>query len=75
MPCQHCDLSKDEHGMFTDHKYEEAHEDHDEEFEEAFSMERYKILSRAGLKTFPLPFTLWLTDKQKCLDEIIELFE
>ncbi|MCK5600931.1 hypothetical protein KAR91_03620 [Candidatus Pacearchaeota archaeon] len=38
MPCQHCDLSKDEHGMFTDHKYEEAHEDHDEEFEEAFSI-------------------------------------
>jgi len=40
------------------------------EFEDAFSLERYKMLQRAGLTTFPLPYTYWVSDKENCLAEI-----
>jgi hypothetical protein len=38
MPCKHCEKDEEEHGMFTDHKYEEAHDDYDDDFEEAVSI-------------------------------------
>ncbi|RLD73502.1 MAG: hypothetical protein DRJ10_17760 [Bacteroidetes bacterium] len=39
-------------------------------FEESFSLERYKMLQRAGLTCFPLPYTYWVSDKESCLSEI-----
>lgn len=44
------------------------------EFMEAFSLERYKMLQRAGLKTVPLAYTYWMTDKEKCINELMDLF-
>lgn len=41
------------------------------EFEDALRIEDYKILKRAGLSTFPLPYPYWYFDKQKCLEEIL----
>ncbi|MBN2662090.1 MAG: AAA family ATPase [Bacteroidales bacterium] len=40
------------------------------QFEAAFTVERYKMLHRAGLDTFPLPYTYWVSDKEACLKEI-----
>jgi len=40
------------------------------EFEEAFPLERYKMLNRAGIHTFPLPYTYWVSDRMKCLEDI-----
>lgn len=39
-----------------------------------FSLERYQILNRAGLKIIPLPFTLWREYHQDCLDVILGEF-
>lgn len=39
-------------------------------FEAAFSLERYKILARAGLKIFALPYTYWKINKEKCLTAV-----
>lgn len=33
----------------------------------AFPIEGYKMLSRIGVKTFPLPYSLWCLDKERCL--------
>lgn len=33
----------------------------------AFPIERYKMLSRIGVKTFTLPYSLWCLDKERCL--------
>lgn len=41
------------------------------EFEGAFTLERYKMLQRAGLKTIPLAYSHWITNKEICLEEII----
>jgi len=43
------------------------------QFENAFTVERYKMLHRAGLDTFPLPYTYWKIDKVACLKEIEEI--
>ncbi|MCP4161350.1 MAG: hypothetical protein GY760_14855 [Deltaproteobacteria bacterium] len=43
------------------------------EFENAFSLDRYKMLKRAGLRTFPLPYVNWVLDRDRCLDEIKNL--
>ncbi len=40
------------------------------QFSEAFTTERYKMLNRAGLDTFPLPFSYWSSNKHQCLKEI-----
>ena len=37
---------------------------------DALSMNDYKILKRAGVNTFPLPYTYWKFDKEKCVEEI-----
>lgn len=40
-------------------------------YQEAFSLERYKMLQRAGLNTFALPYTYWQADKEACLYELL----
>ena len=40
-------------------------------FEAALPMDGYKILNRAGLKTFPLPYTYWKFDQQNCMKELM----
>ncbi|MDQ3191874.1 MAG: DNA2/NAM7 family helicase [Bacteroidota bacterium] len=40
------------------------------EFKESFTLERYKMLNRAGLSTFPLPYSYWLKDKARCMEEV-----
>ncbi len=40
------------------------------EFEAAFSLERYRIFYRAGLRIFPLPYSKWLLNKDECLKAI-----
>lgn len=40
------------------------------DFQEAFSLDRYKMLNRAGLKIFPLPYTYWQVDKDSCIVHI-----
>lgn len=40
------------------------------EFEEAFTLERYKMLQRAGLKTIPLAYTRWINNQEACLIEL-----
>jgi len=42
------------------------------EFEEAFTLERYKMLQRAGLKTIPLSYTRWVSEKEACFDELMK---
>ncbi|MCF6366683.1 MAG: AAA domain-containing protein [Bacteroidales bacterium] len=42
------------------------------EFEGAFTIERYKMLQRAGLKTIPLSYTRWVSDKQNCFFELMK---
>ncbi|MCP4159213.1 MAG: hypothetical protein GY760_03995, partial [Deltaproteobacteria bacterium] len=43
------------------------------EFENAFSLDRYKMLKRAGLRTFPLPYVNWVLNRDRCIDEIKNL--
>lgn len=40
------------------------------QYAEAFSLERYKMLNRAGVPTFPLPYTFWVADREKCQQEL-----
>lgn len=40
-------------------------------YEEAISMERYKMLTRANLPTFPLAYTYWIADKNKTIMQFI----
>ena len=42
------------------------------EFEDALTIEDHKILGRAGVQVFPLPFTYWKMDEQRCFDELLE---
>lgn len=44
-------------------------------FVKALNTEDFKILSRAGLPTFPLPYTYWTFDKKSCIEEIISFSE
>jgi len=39
------------------------------QFAGAFTRERYRMLHRAGLRTFPLPYTHWLADRELALRE------
>lgn len=43
------------------------------EFEEAFPLERYKMLNRAGLRTFALPYTYWCADKTNCMNRLLNM--
>ncbi len=40
------------------------------EFEAVFSLERYKMFHRAGLRVFPLPYSNWRVDRETCVAEI-----
>ncbi|MEA3452680.1 MAG: DEAD/DEAH box helicase, partial [Bacteroidota bacterium] len=40
------------------------------QFAEAFTIERYKMLTRAGVDMFPLPYSYWINEKEFCLAEI-----
>ena len=40
------------------------------QFNDIFTLERYKMLKRAGLKVFPLPYSVWVLDRGLCLEEI-----
>ena len=41
-------------------------------FEDAFSLERYKMLKRAGMRIFPLAYSEWGRSQEECLDSIRE---
>lgn len=40
------------------------------DFEEVYSLDRYKMFKRAGLNIMPLPYTWWKLDKDRCLVRI-----
>lgn len=42
------------------------------DFSDAFTLDRYYMLQRAGLRVFPLPFSYWTLDRERCLGELIE---
>ena len=42
------------------------------EFGAALDLERYRILRRAGMPLFPLPYRSWLEDQAGCLTELNE---
>lgn len=42
-------------------------------FSEAFTLERYKMLDRAGLPTFPIAYSYWKVDKKACINQILQL--
>ncbi|HBO43804.1 MAG TPA: hypothetical protein DD670_07710 [Planctomycetaceae bacterium] len=45
---------------------------HPGEFASLFDLERYRMLQRAGLTLFPLPFRVWSEDRETCLTAIRE---
>jgi len=45
------------------------------ELSEAFGIERYKILNRAGLRVFPLPYSYWQTNRDLLLQSLRKFFE
>ncbi|MEA2043106.1 MAG: AAA domain-containing protein [Bacteroidota bacterium] len=42
------------------------------QFAETFTTERYRMLNRAGLKSFPLPYSAWKINKTECINEICQ---
>lgn len=44
-------------------------------FVDALTIDDYKILNRAGLPTFSLPYTYWSFDKDKCFEELMRFSE
>lgn len=39
-------------------------------YEDAFSLERYKMFKRAGMRIFPLAYSEWEKFSKSCLDAI-----
>ena len=39
-------------------------------FEGAFTLERYKMLNRAGLRIIPIPYTYWKYESELCLEVV-----
>ena len=39
-------------------------------YEDALSVERYKILGRTGIPIFPLPYTFWKFDRESCIVQL-----
>ena len=39
---------------------------------DALSLSAYKVLHRAGVRTFPLPYTFWKLDREKCEQAVID---
>lgn len=44
-------------------------------YEDALSISRYKILGRAGISIFPLPYTFWKFDLKSCKNEILKFLD
>ncbi len=44
------------------------------QFQDSFSLERYKMLYRAGLHTFPLAYTHWMSERESCYHAILDAF-
>lgn len=44
-------------------------------YENAFTLERYKILSRAGVPIVPIPYLTWKYDRSKCVEVIRGAFK
>ncbi len=44
-------------------------------YENAFTLERYKILSRAGVPIVPIPYLTWKYDRSKCIEVIQGTFQ
>ena len=40
-------------------------------FQEGLSLSSYKVLHRAGIRTFPLPFSQWKLDRSYCKDALL----
>ncbi len=45
------------------------------EMEDYYSLERYKMLQRGKVRIFPLPYALWLADREKCIKAICDLLK
>ena len=43
---------------------------HPGDYADIFGLERYRILSRAGINVFPLPFSDWYFEKEKTSDAL-----
>jgi hypothetical protein len=44
-------------------------------YRDALSIEDHKALARAGIPTFPLPYTYWKFNQKECFDEILKFSE
>ncbi|HYV66213.1 MAG TPA: hypothetical protein VE964_08210, partial [Myxococcales bacterium] len=44
-------------------------------FASALGLDRYRMLHRAGLALFPLPYSSWQEDRARCLRALLERFE
>ncbi|GAB5525545.1 MAG: DEAD/DEAH box helicase [Roseivirga sp.] len=40
-------------------------------FEEGLSLSTYKVLHRAGIRTFPMPYSFWKLDQKRCLEALL----
>ncbi len=45
------------------------------DFEEVYSLNRYKMFKRAGFTIFPLPYMRWKMDKDLCVEKIKSQFD
>ncbi len=45
------------------------------EFEAVLSVDELKILKRAGLPTFPMPYSYWFFDQQACFTELLQFIQ
>ena len=41
-------------------------------FQEGLSLSSYKVLHRAGIRTFPLPFSQWKLDQERCKEALLQ---
>ena len=41
------------------------------DFEEVYSLDRYKMFKRAGFEIFPLPYMSWKRDRELCIENIL----
>lgn len=44
------------------------------DFTAAYSMDRYRMCMRAGMKIFPLPYSNWRSNRAKCVESILSCF-
>lgn len=44
-------------------------------YEEAYTLERYRMYSRAGVFLFPLAYSNWIYDREECVEELTEFLK